>query len=189
MKKSLFDFLLDKQKQKLITPVEEKVKKLYLQAYVLIQYFEISVNYSKTDKIQKEVEELYPAWTGYENYYWYTYHYEGFGNALYSYTQVYMSTLNLLRRKSKNFPKNGEILLNELIANSTIDKILKDRHDSVHQFGLWRSELTDELGIQDWKTAEFKITTTLAKANELIKTFDEKIIHFINTQMQTMTNK
>lgn len=183
-RKPLFDYLLEKQKLKTISAVEDKVLKMYLQIYVLMQYFSIAINYCKTNKIQKEVQELYPAWTGYENYYWYTYHYEAFGNSLYSYTQVYKSILNFLKRKVENFPDNGEQYLNGLVKDKTIDKILLDRHDSVHQFGKWRSELSDELGIQNWKLAETKIAIPIINAYKRIKIFDAKITDFINKQTQ-----
>src|SRR6266403_3596344 len=140
MRKSLFEFLLEKQKIKTITPTEKKVMEFYLQVYLLMQYFDIAASYCEAKKIQAEVEERYPGWTGYENYAWYTYHYESLGNALYSYTQACESILNLLKKKSSTFPKDGETYLKDFIAEATIDKILKDRHDSVHQFGKWRSE-------------------------------------------------
>ena len=186
MKKSPINYLLEKQKAKKITPLEDKVLKLYLQVFVLLQYFEIAVNYCKKEKIQKEVEEFRPAWTGYENYYWYTYHYEAFGNALYSYTQVYESILNLLTRKIDKFPQDGKTYLEDFAADNSIDKILKDRHDSVHQFGEWRSELSDELALQDWESAEKKIVTPLLKVHELIRVFDVKISDFINKQIQSL---
>lgn len=184
MKKSLFNYLIERQKLKKITSVEEKVLKLYLQISVLKQYFDIAANYCKADKIQKEVKELYPSWTGYENYYWYTYHYEAFGNALYSYTQAYKSIFDFLKRKISCFPQDGEVYLNNFITDSTIDKILKDRHYSVHQFGQWRSELSSELGMQDWKSAETKIAHLIAKAHERLKIFDSKMIDFISKQIQ-----
>ncbi|MBU1323190.1 hypothetical protein KKE48_04035 [Patescibacteria group bacterium] len=184
MKKPLFEYLLEKQKSKTITLVEHKVLKMYLQLEVLKNYFQISVNYCKTDKIIKEVKFQYPAWTGYENCYWYTYHYDSFGNSLYSYTQIYRGILNLLKKKDENFPENGINYLNQFIENETIAKILNDRHDSVHQFGEWRKELSDELKIQDWKSAEIKIVIPLAKAYILVKKFDVKIIDFINNQIQ-----
>lgn len=187
MKKSLFDYLLEKKKSKTINADEEKVLQLYLQIYLLNQYFNIAANYCKTEKIQKEVEELYPAWTGYENYYWYTYHYEAFGNALYSYSQMYKSILNLLSRKITNFPKDGSVLLEEFLADKAINKILQDRHDSVHQFGQWRSDLSEELALQNWQAAEKKIKVPLVEADEKIKIFDAKIISFINTQLQSQT--
>lgn len=184
MQKSLFEFLLGKQRLKTINPVEKRAMDLYLQTDLLKRYFDIAVNYCKASKVQKEVEELYPSWTGYENYYWYTYHYEAFGNALYSYTQAYESILNFLTRKINNFPKEGKDHLYKFIADSAIDKILTDRHDSVHQFGQWRSELSDELGMQDWKTAETKIVVPITNAHERLKLFDAKIINFINEQLQ-----
>lgn len=184
MQKSLLNFLLEKQKLKTITSVEKKVMDLYLQTDVLRQYFDIAINYCKTNKIQKEVEELHPAWTGYENYYWYTYHYDAFGNALYSYTQIYESILKLLTRKVDNFPQAGKTYLEEFLSDSLIDKIVKERHDSVHQFGKWRSELSDELGLQDWKSAETKIINSIAEAHEQLKLFDAKITNFISEQLQ-----
>lgn len=84
----MFEYLLEKQKTKFITSFEKKVMKFYLQIYLLMKYFDIAASYIQTKKIQKKVEELYPSWSGYEIYTWYTYHYESFGNALYSYTQA-----------------------------------------------------------------------------------------------------
>ena len=186
MEKILFDHLLDKQKAQTITVLEDKVLKYYLQVYVLLRYFKIAVNYCEKSKIQEEVEELHPAWTGYENYYWYTYHYETFGNALYSYTQAYKSMLNLLAKKIIDFPQDGKTDLNDFLAYSSINKILEDRHNSVHQFGKWRAELFGELGIQDWESVEKKIATRLLKAYGLIKAFDTKMSDFINKQIQEL---
>lgn len=199
MKKSLFEFLLEKQKLKTITALEKRVMNLYLQKDVLMRYFKIAFNYCKTVKIQKEVEEVYTSWTGYENYYWYTYHYEGFGNALYSYkeaiTNILKSISNQDRMSTKDFLKsdfvlksmiNGKslrVFLDDFIKDSSIDKILKDRGDSIHDFGQWRSELSDELGIQDWKSAEIKIVVPITTAYDRLKIFDEKIMSFINDQI------
>lgn len=184
MRKPLFEFLLEKQRLKTITPTEQKVMNSYLQAYLLMQYFDIAVSYCKTKKIQAEVVELYPSWTGYENYAWYTYHYESFGNALYSYIQACKSILNLLKKKDATFPKDGNTYLENLITEPTIDRILKDRHDSVHQFGKWRTEINDELRMQNWKSAETKIVPVILEARNKAKIFEGKIMGFINTQIQ-----
>ena len=186
MGKTLFDHLLGKQKAKTITILENKVLKYCLQADVLLRYFKIAVNYCKKSKIQKEVEELYPAWTGYENYYWHTYHYEAFGSALYSYIQAYENMLNLFEKKAIDFPQDGKTYLNDFLAYSPISKILRDRHDFVHQFGKWRAELFGELGTQDWESVEKKIATRLLKAYGLIKAFDTKMSDFINKQIQEL---
>ena len=185
MKKSLFDYLLEKKKLKKITSVEEKILKFYLQIDVLKHYFDIVTNYCKADKIQKEAEDLCPCWTGYENYYWYAYHYESFGNAIYSYTEAYKSILNFLKRKISDFPQIGEIYLNKFISDSAIEKILTDRGDFVHQFGEWRSEISNELKIQDWKSAETKIVSTIIKAHKQLKIFDSKMIKLINNKIQS----
>ena len=184
MRKSLFEFLLEKQKLKTITLTEQKVMKFYLQVYLLMQYFDIAANYCKTKKIQAEVVEKYPSWTGYENYAWYTYHYESFGNALYSYTQACKSILNFLKKKYSNFPKDGETYLSDFITDPAINKILKERHDSVHQFGEWRSKIIGELRGQNWKSAEDKIVPVITEARDKAKIFELKIIDFINMQMQ-----
>lgn len=184
MKKPLFEYLLEKQKLKTITPTEQKVMEFYLQIYLLPQYFDIAASYCKTQKIQAEVVERYPSWTGYENYAWYTYHYEAFGNALYSYTQACESILNFLKKKNSGFPKDGETYLKDFMAESVIDKILIDRHDSVHQFGKWRSEIAGELSLQDWKSAEDKIVPVIIEAKDKAKVFEAKIIGFINEQIQ-----
>jgi hypothetical protein len=186
MKKSLFEFLLEKQRLKTITPLEKKIMDFYLQGYLLQQYFDVAANYCKAPKIQAEVEELYPSWTGYENYAWYTYHYESFGNALYSYTQACQSILNLLKRKITSFSTDGETYLNAFITEPMIDKILVDRHDSVHQFGKWRTEISDELRAQDWKSAEAKILPVITESNNKAKFFEGKIIKFINEQVQLL---
>ena len=185
MRKPLFEFLLEKQKLKTITLTEKKVMEFYLQVYLLMQYFDIATSYCKSKKIQAEVVEKYPSWTGYENYAWYTYHYESLGNALYSYTQACESILNLLKKKDSSFPKDGNIYLTDFIADSTIEKILLDRHDSVHQFGKWRNEIAGELSIQDWKSAEAKIVPVIISARDKAKVFETKLIDFINKQIQS----
>lgn len=200
MQKSLFDFLLEKQRQKTINSVERKVMSLYLQVEVLRQYFTIAVNYCKTNKIQKEVVELHPSWTGYENYYWFTYHYEAFGNALYSFKEAITSILKLISGQetvgTKDFLKSDftqksiidsqslRSFLDEFIKNEPIDKILKDRGDTVHKFGQWRSEISEELRTQNWNSAETKIVDHITKAHERLKLFDTKIINFINEKLQ-----
>ena len=184
MKKNLFNFLLEKENQKTITSVQEKVLDLYLQIDVLRQYFDIVLNYCKTSKIQKEVEEMRPAWSGYENYYWYTYHYDTFGNALYSYAEIYKSILNLLAKNIHEFPNDGKIWLDNFIADDLIEEMLDDRHDSVHQVGKWRSRISNELSLQDWKKAEEIIVVPLAKAHRRVIVFDKKITEFINEQLQ-----
>jgi hypothetical protein len=184
MKKSLFEFLLKKQTLKTISPLEKKVMDFYLQIYLLMQYFDIAVSYCKTKKIQAEVIELYPSWNGFENYAWYTYHYESFGNALYSFTQACKSILNLVKKGKVSFPKDGDTYLHDFIADPTIDKILKDRHDSVHQYGKWRAEISEELRGQNWKSAEDKIVPVITLAREKTRNFEGKIIDFINTQIQ-----
>lgn len=184
MQKSLFEFLLEKQKLKTITPVQRKVMEFYLQVCLLMQYFDIATSYCKTKKIQAEVVEFNSSWTGYENYAWYTYHYESFGNALYSYTQACKSIINFFKKKDPNFPKDGSIYLSDFIADTTIKQILKDRHDSVHQFGKWRSEIASELSVQDWKSAEAKIVPLIIGARNKARAFDKKIIDFIYKQVQ-----
>lgn len=184
MQKSLFEFLLEKQKLKIITPTEKKVMDFYLQTYLLMQYFDISVGYCQAKKIQTEVVERYPSWTGYENYAWYTYHYESFGNSLYSYTQACESLLNFLKKKVPNFPKDGSDYLKDFMENTTINKILIDRNDSVHQFGQWRFEIAGELSLQDWKITEAKIIPVIIDARDKAKIFEAKIIDFINKQIQ-----
>lgn len=184
MRESLFEFLLKKQKNKTITSVEQKVMKFYLQVYLLMQYFDIATSYCEAKKIQAEVVERYPSWSGYENYAWYTYHYESLGNALYSYTEACESILNILKKQNPNLSKEGHAYLKDFLEDLAISKILKDRHDSVHQFGDWRSEIASELSTQNWKSAEAKIVPIITTAREKAEIFDGKIIDFINLQVQ-----
>jgi len=200
MQKSLFNFLREKQKKKVINSDEKKVMNLFLQTEVLRQYFPIAVNYCKTNKIQKEVEELFPSWDGSENYYWFTYHYDAFGNSVYSYKEAITNILKLISCQENagtkdflksDFAQNSIIesqslssFLNDFIKDESIDKILKDRGNSVHEYGQWRSELANELGMQDWKSAETKIINPISKAHERLKLFDAIIMNFINEKIQ-----
>ncbi len=184
MRKSLFEFLLEKQRLKTITPMEQKVMKFYLQTHLLMHYFNIAASYCKTAKIQSEVVEMHPSWTGYENYAWYTYHYESFGNALYSYTQACKSIINFLEKQIPTLPTDGATYLSDFVADPAINKILQDRHDSVHQFGDWRSEIAGELSVQDWKTAEAKIVPVIIEARDKARLFESKFLDFIDKQVQ-----
>lgn len=195
----LNNYYLSKFKNKSIGDKEKREFDYLAHLEFLLEYFNIALSYLSDRKIQKEVEERYPNYTGYENQYWIFYHYENFGNWLYSYTLTWAGYL----REVLNITKAGEglikladnpkitaivwkpkanktlgDLIREFLKPHQIKKILNDRHNALHQQGFWRRRRLEPLA-QDWKNLIKDLKSHMTNAGVFINWFHNRASQLI----------
>lgn len=191
--KRLIDYYFEKQKRKEISDKEKKCLKSLINIDTLLERFNIARQYLDKDKIQKEVEEMYPSRTGYENLSWILYHYEAYGNFLYSYQEAWGNFLreffDINRRPELSqiaddprlrFVINSEDeelasdVIRSFISNSKIRTIIDDRGESVHRYGEYRFAI-QETATQSWKKLISKKDNLIEDASGTINEFNKKI--------------
>ncbi len=179
-----------------MTDRDQRILDWYLQVDNLARYFTISNNYIDQADIRKQVQKVFPSWTGHEDYYWYCYHYEAFGNALYSYKEAWTGLLTELLHLTPNTPDNKFLkqagfggkevsgrsireIAKAFIVNPAIVKVLNDRHGSVHEFGVWRKSLAPYLTTQNYQAIRDLVMQDILATKEIIEETDGLLRSFI----------
>lgn len=182
----LLDYYLDKYKTGDLSTSEEEQLKFLLHINYLLEYFRITHQYLDEDKIQKEVEFMYPAWTGYENEFWIFCNYEAYGNFLYAYKEAWSGFLKKcfgakgrsLETKAKDprikaiKSKTGsmENLIIAFIENAVIEEVISEREKVVHINGSWRLDISERKK-QDWSSLIEKIKNKIDETNKAVFDF------------------
>lgn len=186
---TIFNHYLSIQKRGQLSKRKEVQLLWLLQIDVLGKYFGISNHYIDKKKIREEVKVFLPSWTGYEDFFWYCYHYEAFCNTMYSYIKTWAGFIkswlsiskDISDKKLHNSQKVKNVSgLSEIISTfynqKSVRKVIQDRGESVHSFGQWRPETARKyLGSQNWSGMMNEIKTLILNTLPPVNTFHRQM--------------